>query len=127
MESTATLPPKKRLNILLVEDHDDSRRSMSKLLGRKHIVRDVKNVESALAAACAEKFDLVISDLGLPDGSGLDLMRQLQQQYHLKGICLSGFGMEDELAQLAEAGFCHHLTKPTDMRKLESIIDQMSS
>jgi PAS domain S-box-containing protein len=110
------------LKILLVEDHEDTRRSMARLLGARHMVRDVDTVAGALHAAGAEPFDLVISDLGLPDGSGLDLMRQLRQRYGLKGICLSGYGMEDDVARSADAGFCRHLTKPIDLRKLENII-----
>jgi len=115
-------PALRSLRILLVEDHDDTRRSMTRLLGRSHVVRDANSVSSALRVAAGESFDVVISDLGLPDGSGLDLMRQLRERYNLQGICLSGFGMEDDIARSADAGFRHHLTKPVDLRKLESVI-----
>jgi DNA-binding response OmpR family regulator len=115
---------KRRLRILLVEDHDDTRMSLARLLGRLHTVRDVPSIEAALAAASRESFDLVISDIGLPDGSGLELMQSLRG-YGIKGICLSGFGMEDDIARAAEAGFDHHLTKPIDLRKLENIIDSL--
>jgi PAS domain S-box-containing protein len=121
----ADAPPK--LKILLVEDHDDTRRSMARLLARRHTVRDVNSVATALRAAGTDgPFDLVISDVGLPDGSGLDLMRQLREQHGLQGICLSGFGMEEDIARSAEAGFCHHLTKPVDLHRLEAVIRQMS-
>ena len=112
----------RRLRILLVEDHDDTRTSLARLLGRTHTVRDVPTVETALSVAGSESFDLVISDIGLPDGSGLELMRALRDKHGLKGICLSGFGMEDDIARSAEAGFHHHLTKPIDLKKLETII-----
>jgi CheY-like chemotaxis protein/anti-sigma regulatory factor (Ser/Thr protein kinase) len=116
-------PAGRSLRILLVEDHDDTRRSMARLLGARHTVRDVGSVAGALAiAAAGEAFDLVISDLGLPDGSGLDLMRVLRERYGLRGICLSGFGMEDDIARSADAGFRHHLTKPVDLHKLEQVI-----
>jgi DNA-binding response OmpR family regulator len=105
-----------------VEDHDDTRTSLARLLGRVHTVRDVSTVQTALSVASSESFDLVISDIGLPDGSGLELMRALRDRYGLKGICLSGFGMEDDIARSAEAGFHHHLTKPIDLDKLETII-----
>jgi PAS domain S-box-containing protein len=127
--STPTAPANgggRRLSILLVEDHLDTRESMVRLLGRKHQVRDVQNIELALEAARAEKFDLVISDIGLPDGSGLELMRQLRQRYNLKGICLSGFGMEDDIKRSVAAGFDHHLTKPIDLRKLEAAIETLA-
>jgi PAS domain S-box-containing protein len=121
----------RRLRILLVEDHEDTRRSMVRLLGRHHTVREAGNISAARAAddraaQINEPFDLVISDLGLPDGSGLDLMRQLRDQYQLKGICLSGFGMEDDLARSADAGFSHHLTKPIDLRQLERVIETVT-
>lgn len=115
------------LKILLVEDHADTRKSMARLLGRTHTVRDVGNIEGALKAAENEAFDLVISDLGLPDGSGLDLMRQLRRQHGLQGICLSGFGMEEDLERSADAGFRHHLTKPVDLARLESVINSFAT
>jgi CheY-like chemotaxis protein len=115
----------RRLKILLVEDHDDTRVSLTRLLSRAHTVRDVPSVESALKAADRESFDLVISDVGLADGSGLELMRSLRDRYALKGICLSGFGMEDDIARSAEAGFNHHLTKPIDFHKLETLIHSL--
>lgn len=118
-------PAQRRLRILLVEDHDDTRTSLARLLGRQHTVRDVPSVEAALEAVGRESFDLVISDIGLPDGNGLDLMRALRGR-GIKGICLSGFGMEEDVVQAADAGFDHHLTKPIDLRKLENIIDSLA-
>jgi PAS domain S-box-containing protein len=116
----------KRLRILLVEDHHDTRRSMVRLLGRKHVVHAVDSVAAALHTAGRESLDLVISDLGLPDGSGLDLMRQLRERHGLTGICLTGFGAADDLARSADAGFRQHLTKPIDLRKLERAIDDVT-
>lgn len=113
----------KRLNILLVEDHDDTRESIALLLAQKHSIREASNVAHALNAAGKEKFDLVISDVGLPDGSGLELMCQLRDKYGLKGICLSGFGMEQDVSRSVEAGFFRHLTKPIDPDKLEAAIE----
>jgi DNA-binding response OmpR family regulator len=95
---------------------------MARLLSCKHQVRDADSVASALKAAADEHFDLVISDVGLPDGSGLDLMRQLHEQHGIQGICLSGFGMEEDIASSAAAGFARHLTKPVDLRQLENVI-----
>jgi PAS domain S-box-containing protein len=117
----------KPLRILLVEDHDDTRDALAKLLGRVHHVQEVNCIAKALDVAKRESFDLLISDLGLPDGSGLDLMRVLGPQYNLRGICLSGFGMEEDVARSAEAGFSHHLTKPIDLDMLESVIDAFAT
>jgi CheY-like chemotaxis protein len=113
------------LKILLVEDHDDTRRSMARLLSAKHRVRDASSIAGALKVAAEEHFDLVISDVGLPDGSGLDLMRRLREQHGIQGICLSGFGMEDDIASSAAAGFSRHLTKPVDLRQLELVIESL--
>jgi PAS domain S-box-containing protein len=115
-----------KLRILLVEDHEDTRASLARLLARRHVVKDVQDIASALNAAKEEGFDLVISDLGLPDGTGYQLMEQLRRQYKLKGICLSGFGMEEDIARASEAGFDHHLTKPIDFQKLESVIELLA-
>jgi CheY-like chemotaxis protein len=70
---------------------------------------------------------LIISDLGLPDGSGLDLMRQLRYRYRGRAIALTGYGMESDIAASREAGFAAHLTKPVDLDQLQSTISQLSS
>jgi CheY-like chemotaxis protein len=117
------------LRILLVEDHDDTAKIMARILRSNHYeVRTAANVASALELAGSESFDLIISDLGLPDGSGLDLMRQLlDQRGDLKGIALSGFGMEQDLERSREAGFLEHLIKPVDLNRLESVIRKVTA
>jgi CheY-like chemotaxis protein/anti-sigma regulatory factor (Ser/Thr protein kinase) len=117
----------RQLRILLVEDHEDTRDSLSRLLSRHHSVRDVPGMAAALKAASGETFDLLISDVGLPDGSGLELMRELHDRCDIKGICLSGFGMDEDIARSTEAGFAHHITKPVDFHRLESIIHSLAS
>ena len=76
-----------------------------------------------LAANCT--FDLVISDVGLPDGSGLDLMSRLRERHGLSGIALSGFGMDEDRAASAAAGFAEHFTKPVDVERLRNAIERM--
>jgi PAS domain S-box-containing protein len=112
------------VRILLVEDHEDTAKIMARILrSNRYDVRTAGNVASALEIAGSENFDLIISDLGLPDGSGLDLMRQLlDRRGDLKGIALSGFGMEQDLQRSREAGFLDHLIKPVDLNRLESVI-----
>ena len=121
------------LRILLVEDHEDTARVMSRLLRTYHYdVTTAGDVTSALRIAASEPFDLVISDLGLPDGSGLDLMRHLLEQHgrepstssneSIKGIALSGYGMEADRQRSREAGFAEHLTKPVDLQRLQDVI-----
>lgn len=113
----------RRARILLVEDHVDTAKVMSRILhAAGHTVRVADSVHSGLRAATEEPFDLVLSDLGLPDGSGLDLMRQLREMDGLKGIALSGFGMDEDIARSRSAGFSEHLTKPVSIDKLEAAI-----
>jgi DNA-binding response OmpR family regulator len=77
---------------------------------------------AAVAAAAAQDFDLVISDLELPDGSGVELMLELRAQHGLRGIALSGYGMEDDLVRTRAAGFNRHLVKPVTMTELRRTI-----
>jgi signal transduction histidine kinase len=113
------------LRLLLVEDHADTAEAMANLLrALGHEVTVAGSVGSALSAAEAQggRFDLVVSDLGLPDGSGLDLMRELAGRYGLKGIALSGYGMEEDVQRSREAGFSKHMTKPVDLQALKAAI-----
>jgi PAS domain S-box-containing protein len=117
----------KPLRILLVEDHEDTRRVMTKLLSvAGYEISAAGSIQSALQLADAAAFDLLISDLGLPDGSGLDLIRQLLARRPIKAIALSGYGMEDDVLQSEAAGFLAHLTKPVDLRRLEEVIHQIA-
>jgi PAS domain S-box-containing protein len=118
------------LRILLVEDHADTAEAVADLLRLSgHHVDIAATVAEALAAAegtsNGASFDLVLSDLGLPDGSGQDLMRELASRYGLKGIALSGYGMEEDIRRSREAGFACHLTKPVNRRALETTIRQV--
>lgn len=115
------------LRILLVEDHQDTRTSMEHLLRRAgHQVTSVDCAMLALQAAAEGEFDLVISDLGLPDLSGIELMRQLRDRHHLRGIAVSGYGMEDDVLRSREAGFAYHLTKPIHMETLRQLIHEFA-
>jgi CheY-like chemotaxis protein len=101
---------------------------MSRLLeSLGHDVIAAADVRSALREAEAARFDLVLSDLGLPDGSGLDLMRRLKDQYGLTGIAISGYGMEDDLRHSEQAGFIAHLTKPINFHQIEAVLAQAAS
>jgi PAS domain S-box-containing protein len=112
-----------RRSILLVEDHAPTRVALESLLKRRHYdVRVAGTIAEALAVAEKEKIDVVISDIGLPDGSGFDLMAQLKWQFGLKGIALTGYGMENDLIRSGEAGFVAHLTKPIRMQSLDEAL-----
>ena len=74
------------------------------------------SVAEGLSIAANNEFDVLISDIGLPDGTGLDLMRQLRAKRPVMGIALSGFGMEEDIRRSKQAGFVAHLTKPLDFQ-----------
>jgi len=113
--------------ILVVEDDDATRTFLADNLTADGFELLVADCARDGARLMETKFpDLALIDVGLPDGSGLDLMRELRQRYGLRGICLSGFGMEDDLARSADAGFTRHLTKPVDLDKLQAAIDTIA-
>ena len=118
--------PERALKILVVEDHGDTSRLMARLLqGHGHEVRLAEGVTSALAVAQHEVIDLLISDIGLPDGTGLELMRQIQTIRPVKGIALSGYSSSEDVRQAKDAGFAAHVTKPVDFTKLQQLIQQL--
>ena len=122
LPKAAEAPPIAR-RILLVEDHEQTRATLTQLLQRRgHTVATVATTEAARERAARGDCDLIISDLGLPDGDGHKLMSDLQGAYGLSGIALSGYGMEDDIRRSRDSGFFMHLTKPVDIRVLESAI-----
>jgi CheY-like chemotaxis protein/anti-sigma regulatory factor (Ser/Thr protein kinase) len=123
-----TCPEGKKLRLLLVEDHDDTRRTIARLLTQcGHKVSSTDHVKSALKLLETKRFDAVVSDIGLPDRSGYELIAMAKQRHPIKGIALSGFGMEEDIRRSFEAGFDHHLTKPIDFRDLRAILTQIAS
>ena len=118
----------KGVQILLVEDHEDTARVLRRILEKSgHGVSLANNVTDARARAAEKNFDLVISDVGLPDGSGLELMRHLSTTYGFRGIALSGFGTDEDLAASRAAGFAEHLTKPVDWERLQRAIARLTN
>lgn len=116
------------LNILLVEDNKDTLHYLTLILQRRNYkVVPADCVSTALAAAGESHFDLLISDIELPDGTGLELMHGLGGGRTLPGIAMSGFGAEEDLRDSARAGFAEHLTKPIDMNRLESAIRRVTA
>ncbi len=112
------------LRVLLVDDHVDTAKAMGRLLRRWGcVVQTADTVGGAVAAAAASRFDVLVSDIGLPDGSGLDLIRQLKSTGRdIHGIAVSGFGMEEDVALSRGAGFAEHLVKPVDLGRLEAAV-----
>ena len=111
------------LRILLTEDHEPTRKTLARLLTRAgHDVETAGTIAEAIDLATDRAFDVLISDIGLPDGSGNDLMRELRGQPGLRGIALSGYGMEEDVKASAAAGFAIHLTKPVDWKRLDAVL-----
>jgi PAS domain S-box-containing protein len=109
--------------VLLVEDHSDTRNVLTKLLANCGCdVTAVGTVREAVAAAERQQYDLLLSDIGLPDGSGLDVMRHVAARSKVTGIALSGFGQDDDIRRSREAGFVTHLTKPVSFQALKEVI-----
>ena len=123
-------PPIRPLRILLVEDHADSAAVLSRLLQRSgHDVHTASSVAEARQLAKtltpAKPLDVVISDLGLPDGSGLELMRELRTNAPIQGIALSGYGLDSDRAASTSAGFARHLVKPVNPRVLTQALAEL--
>jgi CheY-like chemotaxis protein len=117
------------LKILIVEDHEDTALFMSQLLKmRGHHVAMAGSVEAALALSLQQPFDLVISDLGLPDGSGLDLIRRIHREnQQIKAIALSGYGRDEDIRKSRDAGFIEHLIKPVSLDQLQEAISRVAA
>ncbi len=109
--------------ILLVEDHEITRTVLTQLLTRRNYeVIAVDSAAKARETASQNKFDLLISDIGLPDGNGNDLMNEFREKYGIKGIALTGYGMEEDIARGKAAGFVTHLIKPVKIQSLENAL-----
>lgn len=119
-------PWKKPPRLLVVEDHHDTATVLMRQLQRIGcLVTTAANAESARGLASNQEFDVLISDIGLPDARGYELMGELSRLYGLHGIAMSGYGMETDIAKSKEAGFSEHLTKPIDLQSLESAIRRL--
>jgi signal transduction histidine kinase/ActR/RegA family two-component response regulator len=122
------------MRVLVVEDHPDTAEQFARLLRRAgHEVVCAGSIKEAQTyalvtpgqnRACA--FDILISDLDLPDGNGRELMRNLAQRYPIHGIAISGHGMKEDVDGSMQAGFSHHITKPVNWTELKAVIDKIS-
>jgi PAS domain S-box-containing protein len=128
--STPAVEPgtRKRGRILLAEDHADTLTALARLLRSKgHEVKTASSVRSALELFEHESFDLLCCDIGLPDGTGYDLIAAIPQSKKVPAIALTGFGMSVDIDRAHEAGFDAHLTKPIDFARLQATIDRLLS
>jgi PAS domain S-box-containing protein len=115
------------VRLLLVEDHRDTAQMLSRLLrSAGFTVAVASDVASAIAAFGKDRFDVLISDLGLPDGDGFEIMRAIRCMRIVPGIAMSGYGMEDDLRRSTEAGFTEHLVKPISVPSLIAAIRRVT-
>jgi CheY-like chemotaxis protein/anti-sigma regulatory factor (Ser/Thr protein kinase) len=118
-----SVEPAPALEILIVEDHEDTAHVLCRILETTgYQVVLARTLLEARTLAATRRFQLVISDLGLPDGSGLDLMRELRAQQDIDGIAISGYGTAEDRRASEAAGFSEHLTKPVDVERLQAAI-----
>jgi signal transduction histidine kinase/ActR/RegA family two-component response regulator len=118
---SATRPPR----LLVVDDHEDTCTGMKLILERRgYDITIAYTADQAVEKARQENFDLLISDIGLPDRSGYELMQEMRGR-GVPGIALSGFGMEHDVNRARAAGFSEHLTKPINFERLEEVIQQL--
>jgi signal transduction histidine kinase/ActR/RegA family two-component response regulator/HAMP domain-containing protein len=125
--------PARKLRVLLVEDHRDTAEQLTRLLKRAGhevtlatTIREARELISTQSADPERTFNILISDLGLPDGSGQDLMRDLAARHPIPGIALSGYGMKDDIQNSMAAGFSRHITKPVDWQELKRAIQKIA-
>jgi PAS domain S-box-containing protein len=108
------------VRLLLVEDHEPTRAALAQLLKRRNYDVVVAScVREALSAAAEAEIDVVVSDIGLPDGNGYDLMSELRRTGNRVGIALTGYGMDHDIVRSQTAGFAVHLTKPVTIQALD--------
>jgi PAS domain S-box-containing protein len=114
------------LRILFVDDNDDTAFVLSKFLTASgYLVKTAGSAVAALELASKEPFDIMVSDIGLPDVNGYELMKQIRAFYPIQGIAMSGYGMEDDLRKSREAGFSDHIVKPASLSQLERSIHRL--
>jgi CheY-like chemotaxis protein len=117
---------KKSLHILVVENHQDTLDAMKMFLDLcGHITETAGTMKAALDAAADNAFDLVITDIGLPDGDGWELMRQLRERGPVRAVAMSGYGWKEDLEKSRAAGFEAHLLKPLKITELENVLRKM--
>jgi CheY-like chemotaxis protein len=116
-----------KMRLLLVEDHHDTARTISRLLrSAGFAVTTATDVASASAATDGEPFDVLVSDLGLPDGDGYEIMRRIRALRSMPGIAMSGYGTNEDRRRSHEAGFSEHLVKPIDLPQLIAAIRRVT-
>jgi len=126
-EITNRLPLRDRsLRILIVEDHADTLRVLARLLGHfGHEVSVADGAQRALEIVESKELDVVLSDIGLSDGSGYEVIAHAKRKQPVKGVALTGLDKEEDIRRGQEAGFDFHLSKPVDFHELRTVLAQV--
>ncbi len=113
------------LRIFVVENHPDTLESLQIYLEESgHSVESAGTMADALQALPGANCDVLISDIGLPDGTGWELLQSLRLPRPIYAIAMSGFGMNADHARSRAAGFRHHVLKPFPLRELDALLDE---
>jgi CheY-like chemotaxis protein len=116
---------KRSMRIFVVENHEDTRFLLCLLLEQLgHTVFSSLTLAGALEAIPPAHCDVLISDIGLPDGNGWDLMTQLGEHRPPYAVAMSGFGMSSDRQRSLNVGYRHHLLKPVEPNQLERLLDE---
>lgn len=117
-------PP--RCRILVVEDHQESGEVLARLLSIcGHEVDVATNFNSALDRAREQRYDVLVCDIGLPDGDGCELFKKVTAMYPVRGIAVTGYDSDKDVETCKAAGFSAHLTKPVMFEKVKSTLDNL--
>ena len=113
------------VHILVVEDHADTRAVLLKLLLRcGHDVAGAEDVHTAIALLENLRFDVLVSDIGLPDGNGFELVQEAKKLQPLRqAVALTAWSAAEDRERGRQAGFDHYLTKPLDFQKLRTVLE----
>jgi DNA-binding response OmpR family regulator len=115
--------PEMILQILVVEDHDQTRQCLSNFFGRRgHLVKVAKDLQEGVTMLSSGTFDLLVSDVGLPDGSGYELLRSNEPKRVAFAVAISGYGSRADRVRTEEAGFDGHLVKPVSFAELDRVL-----
>ena len=126
--SMPVTPTERALRILLVEDHEDTRHALTRLLARwGHVVKPAATMAQALEALAEFNPEMLVSDVGLPDGTGMGLLGEVRKDRNIPAIAMSGYGRPSDLEQTKHAGFDAHLVKPVAPVRLKETIDRLSA
>jgi DNA-binding response OmpR family regulator len=116
------------VRILFVEDDPDTASAMSRLLTHcGYQVQTAASVDEAVRSWSGGSFDLLISDIGLPDGTGRDILRAISGAEQVRAIVISGHGLDEDVQESRSAGFAEHLVKPVSFQTLEATIRRVTS